>query len=83
MNQENIESKNSKHIILAYKFEIREQQYPSLILNLNELFLILQKESQNIIQNPQIQLESFSEVEYENKFKSLGIKIKFLIAKKK
>ena len=68
MNQENIESKNSKHI-LAYKFEIREQQYPSLILNLNELFLILQKESQNIIQNPQIQLESFSEVEYENKFK--------------
>lgn len=69
MNQENIKNKNSKHIILAYKFEIREQQYPSLISNLNELFLILQKESQNIIQNHQIQLESFSEIEYENKFK--------------
>ena len=69
MNQENIENKNSKHIILSYKFEIREQQYPSFISNLNELFLVLQKESQNIIQNRQIQLESFSEIEYENKFK--------------
>lgn len=69
MQQENIENKNAKHIILAYKFEIREQQHPLLISNLNELFLILQKESQNIIQNHQIQLESFSEIEYENKFK--------------
>lgn len=55
--------------ILAYKFEIRESQYPALISNLNELFVILQQESQAIIQNPLIQLESFSEIEYENKFK--------------
>ena len=55
--------------ILAYKFEIRESQYPELISNLNELFVILQQESQAIIQNPLIQLESFSEIEYENKFK--------------
>ena len=55
--------------ILAYKFEIRESQYPALISNLNELFVILQQESQSIIQNPLIQLESFSEIEYENKFK--------------
>ena len=55
--------------ILAYKFEIRESQYPALISNLNELFVILQQESQAIIQNPVIQLESFSEIEYENKFK--------------
>lgn len=66
MNKEN---KHSNHIILAYKFEIKEQQYPTLISNLNELFLILQQESKNIIQNPKIQLESFSEIEYENKFK--------------
>lgn len=55
--------------ILAYKFEISEQRYPELISNLNELFVILQQESQAIIQNPLIQLESFSEIEYENKFK--------------
>ena len=55
--------------ILAYKFEIRESQYPALISNLNELFVILQQESQAIIQNPLIQLESFSKIEYENKFR--------------
>ena len=55
--------------ILAYKFEISEQRYPELISNLNELFVILQQESQAIIQNPLIQLENFSEIEYENKFK--------------
>ena len=55
--------------ILAYKFEIRESQYPALISNLNELFVVLQQESQAIIQNPLIQLESFSEIEYANKFK--------------
>lgn len=66
MNKEN---KHANHIILAYKFEIKEQQYPTLISELNELFLILQQESKNIIQNPKIQLESFSEIEYENKFK--------------
>ena len=55
--------------ILAYKFAISEPRYPALISNLNELFVILQQESQAIIQNPLIQLESFSEIEYENKFK--------------
>ena len=55
--------------ILAYKFEISEHRYPELISNLNELFVILQQESQAIIQNPLIQLESFSEIEYANKFK--------------
>lgn len=55
--------------ILAYKFEISEHRYPELISNLNELFVILQQESQAIIQNPLIQLESFSKIEYENKFR--------------
>ena len=41
--------------ILAYKFEISEQRYPALISNLNELFVIIQQESQAIIQNPLIQ----------------------------
>ena len=61
--------KPSSNLILSYKFEIFESQYPNLIHYLNEINQIVHTESGNIVNNSEIDLDSFDDKEYNNVYK--------------
>ena len=61
--------KPSSNLILSYKFEIFESQYPNLIHYLNEINQIVHTESGNIVNNSEIDLDSFDDKEYDNAYK--------------
>ena len=66
--------KRPSKLILSYKFEIVETQYPDLINYLNEINQIVHEESVSIIHNPEINLNSFNDKEYDNTYKGLFCK---------